>query len=238
MDLASGAFDRVLPFDVPFFITGRAPEGMVGLEVQYAVVPDSGDTSSLTWLPGEPARWKPEGAATADQVFLLLVRTPLEARRLYRIRFVFLSARGESITRIAEGRTPQKNYVSADAGILYAGDIGIGALYLGSNIYFRPVNKDASLGEFGSLGRRLALTVGLTVSSVSDENNLTRSDLFWNQSLVLGAGFRITSSLRGGGGAIVFREANPNPLITKRSPAVTWYASFSFDLNVLKGFAG
>ena len=76
------------------------------------------------------------------------------------------------------------------------------------------------------------------MSSVSDENNLTRSDLFWNQSLVLGAGFRITSSLRGGGGAIVFREANPNPLITKRSAAITWYASFSFDLNVLKGFAG
>ena len=139
-----GAFDRVLPFDVPFFITGRAPEGTVGLEVQYAVVPKSGDASSLTWLPGEPARWKPDGPTTAGQAFLVLVRTPLEARRLYRVRFVFLSARGEGIARTAEGRTAQKNYVSADAGILYAGDIGIGALYLGSNIYFRPVNKDAS----------------------------------------------------------------------------------------------
>jgi len=238
VDLASGAFDRVLPFDVPFFITGRAPAGMVSLEVQYAVVQEFGDASNLTWLPAESARWKPAGPTSPDQAFLLLVRTPLQARRLYRIRFVFLPERGEGITRTAEGRTAQKNYVSADAGILYAGDIGIGALYLGSNIYFRPVNKDASLGEFGSLGRRLAVTVGLTVSSVSDENNLTRSDLFWNQSLVLGGGYRITSSLRGGGGAIVFREANPNPLITKRSPAVTWYVSFSFDLNVMKGFVG
>ena len=25
VDLAAGAFDRILPFDVPFFVTGRAP---------------------------------------------------------------------------------------------------------------------------------------------------------------------------------------------------------------------
>ena len=76
------------------------------------------------------------------------------------------------------------------------------------------------------------------MSSVADENEATRSDLFWNQSLVLGAGYRLTSSIRGGGGALLFREANPNPLITRKSAAVTWYASFSFDLNVLRGFAG
>jgi hypothetical protein len=55
---------------------------------------------------------------------------------------------------------------------------------------------------------------------------------------VLGAGYRLTSSLRGGGGVLVFREADPNPLITRKSAAVTWYASFSFDLNVLRGFVG
>ena len=69
-------------------------------------------------------------------------------------------------------------------------------------------------------------------------NNKTRSDLFWNQSLVLGAGYRLTSSVRGGGGALVFRESDPNPLISRKSAAVTWYISFSFDLNLLKGFAG
>ncbi len=239
VDLAAGAFDRVLPFDVPFFITGRAPEGTLSLEVQYAVVPESGDTSNLLWMPSEPARWKPGAPTSADQAFLVLVRTPLEAERNYRFRFVFLNERFvDGTTTTADGRTAQNNYVSADAGVLYAGDIGIGALYLGSNIYFRPVNKDAPLSEVGSLGRRLALTVGLTVSSVADENNRTRSDLFWNQSLVLGAGYRLTSSIRGGGGALVFRESDPNPLITRKSAAVTWYVSFSFDLDVAKGFAG
>ena len=237
-DLAARAFDRILPFDVPFFVTGRAPEGTVSLEVQYAVMPKSGDDSAVRWMPGEPARWQPDGPTKTDQAFLVLVRPPLEGGRIYRFRFVFRNDRSVDTTVTADGHTEQKNYVSVDAGLLYAGDISIAALYVGSNIYFRPVNKDAPLTEISSLGRRLALTVGLTVSSVADENNKTRSNLFWTQSLVLGAGYRLTSSLRGGGGALVFRESDPNPLITRKSAAVTWYISFSFDLNLLKGFAG
>jgi len=237
VDLAAHAFDRILPFDVSFFITGRAPAGTVSLEVQYAIVPKSGDASALAWMPGDPARWQPGAPSTADQSFLVFVRTPLEAGHLYRVRFAFRNDQSVESTITAEGRTEQKNYVSVDAGVLYAGDISIAALYVGSNIYFRPVNKDAPLTGLGSIGRRLALTVGLTVSSVADENNKTRADLFWNQSLVLGAGYRLTSSLRGGGGAIVFRESDPNPLITRKSAAVTWFASFTLDLDLLKGVA-
>ena len=239
VDIAAGAFDRALPFDVPFFVSGRAPAGTLSLEVQFAVLPASGDMSQLLWGPGEPARWKPDGPTSSDEAFLVLVRTPLEAGRHYRARFLFRNERFvDGVTTTADGRTAQKNYVSADVGLLYAGDIGIGALYVGSNIYFRPVNKDAPLSEVSSLARRLAVTIGITLSSVADEENRTRSDLFWHQSLVLGAGYRITSSIRGGGGALVFRGADPNPLITRTSPAVTWYASFSFDLDVAQGLAG
>ena len=238
MDLAAGAFDRILPFDVPFFITGLAPDGMSSLEVQYAVIPKSGDASTPLWMPSEPARWQPRGSSAADQAFLVLVSTPLEAGRVYRVRFLFRNEGSVDTVTTADGRTGQKNYVSVDAGLLYAGDIGIGALYVGSNIYFRPVNKDAPLSAVNSIGRRLALTVGLTVSSVADEDNGTRSDLFWNQSLVVGAGYRLASSVRGGAGALIFRESDPNPLVTRKSAAVTWYVSLSFDLDLLKGFAG
>jgi hypothetical protein len=237
VDLAAGAFDRVLPFDVPFFIVGRAPEGTVSLEVQYAVLPRSGDASNLLWLPREAERWKPDRPTSENQAFLVLVRTPLEAKRRYLVRLVFLNEQSAKTTITAEGRTAQNNYVSADAGLLYAGDIGIGAFYVGSNIYFRPVNKDAPMSEASSIGRRLALTVGITVSPVADENNRTRSDLFWNQSLVLGGGYRLTSSIRAGGGALVFMESDPNPLITKKTVAATWYVSFSLDLDMAKVFA-
>jgi hypothetical protein len=233
VDFAARAFDRVLPFDVPFFITGRAPEGVRGLEVQYAALPRSGDTSNLLWMPGEPIRWTPETPTTADQTFLVLVRTPIDARRRYLFRFTFLSDRPAANVVTAEGRTAQKNYVSADIGLLYAGDIAIGALYVGTNIYFRPVNTGAPLSDANSIARRLALTVGITISPVGDENGRTRSDLFWNQSVVLGAGYRLTSSIRGGGGAVIFLESNRNPLISRKEIAATWYASFSFDLDIV-----
>ena len=238
VDLAAQAFDRVLPFDVPFFIAGRAPEGTVRLDVQYAVLPASGDAADLHWMPSQPARWQPSHPTAEDDAFLVLVPAPLVGGRRYQFRFAFHNEHPADTVITAEGQTRHKNYVSVDAGVLFAGDIGIGALYVGSNIYFRPVNKDAPLGLFSGIGRRLALTVGLTISSVADETHHTRSDLFWNQSLVLGAGYRITSSLRGGGGALVFRESDPNPLVTRTSTAATWYASFSLDLDLLKGFAG
>ncbi len=236
VDLAAGAFDRLLPFDVPFFITGRPPVGTTRLDLQYAAVPASGDLSALVWLPQDAARWEPDAPSTRDDTFLVLVNPPLTPGRAYRVRFLLRNERSETVTKIANGRTPQKNYVSVDAGVLFAGDISIAALYAGTNIYFRPINKDAPLHGAGA-GQRLALTVGLTISSVADENNRTRSDLFWHQSLVLGAGYRLTSSLRGGGGVLVFQQADPNPLVTQKSVGVTWYASFSLDLDILHGVA-
>ncbi len=170
-----------------------------------------------------------EGLAERDQGL---------ARLADLVTLLLLDERFAEATTVAGGETAQNNYVSADAGFLYAGDIGTAALYIGTNIYFRPVNKDAPLSQVSSFGRRFAVTIGITVSSVADENNRTRTDLFANQSMVIGGGYRLTQSIRGGAGAIVFRESNPNPLITRKSAAATWYVSFSFDLDVARGFAG
>jgi hypothetical protein len=231
VDLAAAAFDRDLPFDVPFFIAGTAPEGVLSLEVQYALTSPSADSSNLLWLPREPFTWRPDTTTTSGQPFLLLIRTPLAAKQHYLVRFSFLREGSIRHTVTAEGHTAFANHISADAGTLYAGDIGIGALYIGSNIYFRPVNRDAP-NEVGSIGRRLAATVGITISPTADERSRRRSDLFWNQSLVLGAGYRLTSFLRGGGGALIFLESDVNPLITQKNLAATWYVSLSLDLDV------
>ena len=256
VDLDAQAFDRVLPFDVPFFLTGLAPAGTVSLNVQYAEVPKSGPglNADLRWLPDDPAAWKPDTPAIAGQAFVAYLRQPLAAGRRYAFRFTFLrqipvdptapvdgrtQPRTDDSTKqvIVSGRTAGNVYVSADVGLLYAGDIETGALYIGSNIYFRPVNKKAPLSEVSSFARRFAVTLGITVTSIADEDERTRSDLFANQALVIGAGYRLTRSLRAGGGALVFREADPNPLITRKSAAMTWYVLFSYDLDIAKGLA-
>ena len=235
VDLTAGAFDRDLPFDVPFFISGRAPEGTVRVEVHYAVAPPSGDLSTAAWTPGDGFRWMPERATVGGEPFLVLVRAPLEPRRRYLVRFTVTRDRVAGVsTFTAEGRTSQKNYVNLDLGLAYAGDIETGAIYVGGNIHFRPINKDAPLGPLFALDRRASLTAGVTLSPIADEGNRTRSDLFWHQSLVVGGGYRLAPSVRAGVGALLFRAANPNPLITRKSAAATWFVSFSFDLDTLK----
>lgn len=141
-------------------------------------------------------------------------------------------------------QTSQSFYISADAGLLIAPEIDEVVPYVGTNIYFRPVNKNASLRSLGSFGqtftRRFALTLGLTTSSIAEtQDNLTlREDLFGSQALVVGAGLRLTDSLRVGAGAFVFRQNDPSPLIDDLAVTTTYYISASFDLDVARAFQG
>lgn len=141
-------------------------------------------------------------------------------------------------------QTSQSLYISADAGLLIAPEIDEVVPYVGTNIYFRPVNKNASLRSLGSFGqtftRRFALTLGLTTSSIAEtKDNLTlREDLFGSQALVVGAGLRLTESLRLGAGAFVFRQNDPSPLIDDLAVTTTYYISASFDLDVARAFQG
>ncbi len=137
--------------------------------------------------------------------------------------------------------TTQSNYISADAGLVFAPQLSKGVSYVGVNFYFRPVNKDADLAQFGSFSRRFAVTLGLTVQSVADGGGgtvQTRQDLFGSQSLILGAGLRVTNSFRLSTGAVVFEKKDRNPLISKYSLATTYYFALSFDLNVARAFQG
>lgn len=149
-----------------------------------------------------------------------------------------------SSTTVGNFQTSQANYISADGGLMFASEIDEVVPYIGTNIYLRPVNKNAplrSLGTFGqTFSRRFAITLGLTTSSVAEtEGSVTlRDDLFGSQSLVLGAGLRISDMIRIGTGALVFREDDPSPLINELSVSATYYFSVSFDLDVASSFRG
>ncbi len=139
--------------------------------------------------------------------------------------------------------TQNKNYVSADTGLAYAPELDEFPTYVGTNIYFRPVNKAAALNQFGpffsreSLGRRVSVTVGLTAQGVGDDGK-TRKDLFNSQSLVLGIGARMTNSVRLTVGSLVFLETDPNPLVNDDRVAVTPFLSLSFDIDVVPTLQG
>ena len=128
-------------------------------------------------------------------------------------------------------------YVSLDAGIAYPWRLENLVFYAGTNIYLRPINKEAPLRYAGTFLHRFALTVGVT-TTVQDKSRRAE-DLRpaadaqqTSNSLLLGAGLRITPSLRVGAGALVFKETDPNPLINQTSVTATPYLSFTADINV------
>jgi len=126
-------------------------------------------------------------------------------------------------------------YVSMDVGFAYAWQLESFVFYAGTNIYFRPVNKNAPLSA--SFASRVAFTIGVT-TTVNDPSRRAE-DLrpgsgqnTTTNSLMLGGGLRITPSLRVGAGALVFKESDPNPLITQKSVAATPYVSLSLDVDL------
>lgn len=129
--------------------------------------------------------------------------------------------------------TGANDYISADAGLVYAGKIRKSAVYLGANFYLHPVNKDVPLGQKGGFRRRFAFTLGLTLQGIADARG-TRENLFHTQAMVLGAGYRVSQYIRAGGGWLVFRERDPAsfPLTRDTRVAVTPYVSVSFDVDV------
>lgn len=140
--------------------------------------------------------------------------------------------------------TNQRNYIAVDAGFVWAPELDEIVPYLGTNLYLRPVNKQAPLSTLGSFGqtfsRRFSFTLGLTGSSIADSNEgggATRDDLFASQSLLLGAGLRLTDSMRLGAGGIVFRRDDPSPLIDEKELYASWYLTLSFDIDVVSFFA-
>jgi hypothetical protein len=139
-------------------------------------------------------------------------------------------------TTTGNGNTFQAYYVSADLGYVYMPEISEAVPYVGTNIYFRPVNKNAPLSQRSSFGRRFAVTIGMTLNSIADENMETREDFTSNSSLLVGAGYRFTESIRLGLGALVFIKKDPNPLVDDETTGVTPYVSVSFDWNVAKTF--
>ncbi|MGB2717767.1 MAG: hypothetical protein WBC51_26520 [Vicinamibacterales bacterium] len=134
-------------------------------------------------------------------------------------------------------------YVSLDTGMAYTWQLESMVFYAGTNVYFRPINKNAPLRLKGSFGRRFALTIGVTTSvkdasrRAQDLRPATGED--GTNSLLLGGGLRVTPSIRVGAGALIFNETDPNPLITQKSVAATPYVSLAVDINLgalLKNF--
>jgi hypothetical protein len=133
------------------------------------------------------------------------------------------------VTTYGNFDTRRSWYLSADTGVAVAPELGEVFPYVGTNIYFRPVNKQAPPTVFLS---RFSAIVGFTLTSNLIKPGETQSLFGTNANLLLGAGLRATDVLRFNGGVLVLKGVNPNPLINRTRLEITPYFSFSADIDL------
>ncbi|MGX5690696.1 hypothetical protein [Arcticibacter tournemirensis] len=110
--------------------------------------------------------------------------------------------------------------------------------YLGFNINFRSIDKDIPMSSvlnkhwtyfFSFIG-------GITLNSVAIPNR--REDLFGNNSLMLGFGFRVNNYLKVIGGAVLYKTFSTNPLSDKKPLGASPFAGLSLDYELKELFGG
>lgn len=126
-------------------------------------------------------------------------------------------------------------YISADVGMMVPIFIGGGvdvAPFFGINIYFTGVDKDVPLRSDDGFLKRFSLTGGITLKAIRDDQDTVEGIVNGN-ALMGGAGLRITDYLRIGGGAVILRQKDQNPLATAtKHVRVAPYAALSIDVDV------
>lgn len=137
-------------------------------------------------------------------------------------------------------------YIGMDAGIGVASEVTHKSsavndifTYVGTNVYFRPVNKKAHLRPLrdypasqrrDEILKRFAITFGVPTDPLDTPSEL--SGVIQNNPLILGGGYRLSDSFRTALGALVFKEKDSNPTINKERFSVVPFLSFSIDFNV------
>lgn len=112
------------------------------------------------------------------------------------------------------------------------------APYLGFEVDFRSINKNIpmSLVYNKSVWYYLSFSAGLTLTSLAIPNK--RTDLFGNQNIYTGLGFRLNNSLRITAGTVWFKTVNTDPLQTNQPLGFSPYVGLSLDLDLQSLFGG
>ncbi|HEU4695012.1 MAG TPA: hypothetical protein VFS23_41885 [Vicinamibacterales bacterium] len=132
-------------------------------------------------------------------------------------------------TTLGSLETRRRWYLGMDTGLAIAPSIDEVFPYVGTNVYFRPINFEAPPASFLT---RFSAMVGFTWT-----DNLTkageREALYGSDAMVLlGAGLRLTDFIRVGGGALVLKAVDPNPFVDDDTIRVTPYFSLSADIDL------
>lgn len=111
--------------------------------------------------------------------------------------------------------------------------------YLGVNFYFSPVDKDEPVTAATPFRKRFSMTAGLSLLGPSAVDDDGVKGLLGGQRLLLaGAGYRASTYVRFGAGAVMYRFENPHPLSNQKGFGVSPYLSASLDFDTFGWLSG
>ncbi len=151
---------------------------------------------------------------------------------------------GAGSTEIFNFMTASKFKIVPDFGFVVISDIpnikSVNELvpYLGFNVNFRSIDKDIAMRKIQ--GKHwtyyFSFIVGLTLTSIDIPDK--REDLFGNNSLMTGFGFKANNYLKVILGGVFYKTYPINPLVDKKSIGVSAFAGLSVDYELKEIFGG
>ena len=132
--------------------------------------------------------------------------------------------------------------IVGDGGVIYAGwqkDFNVVSSYLGVNISFRPMDTDIPFRYLVRNNRikfyhRFTANLGLSLNSIAKENY--RANLFSNNNVMVGLGFKVNHVINLNFGGLIYFNVDPNPLISNKTIGLAPYAGVSFNLLIKDAF--
>jgi hypothetical protein len=121
-------------------------------------------------------------------------------------------------------------HFTANLGFAWFPKISLFAPIIGMNFYLRAVNRDVPLSALDGWRRRASLVLAVTTGSVARTG--LRDDLIANRGFVVGIGWRFTDFLQIGGGALLLRAPDPDPVVDHSTIKATPYITLTIDATL------
>lgn len=127
--------------------------------------------------------------------------------------------------------------VRPDFGVAFGSnfsDFSAAFPFVGARFNLRPLNPNLPYRYIVRKGfwHRSSIGISFTTNSIADA--ATRFDLVGKNNLIIDYGFRLNNAMCVSAGAIVFKQANPNPLISTQQLAVIPSLGITIDFSILE----
>jgi hypothetical protein len=132
-------------------------------------------------------------------------------------------------TTLGDLATRKTWYAGMDTGFAIAPSLNEVFPYVGTLLYFRPINREAPPSSFLT---RFSALVGITWTSNLVKAGQTAPLWGSNSMLLFGGGLRATEFIRVGAGALVLKSVDPNPFVVDRPIHVTPFFNLSIDIDI------